>query len=413
MSAKPVFLIVGASLAGAKAAEELRTQGFDGRVVLIGAEPERPYERPPLTKGYLRGESEREKAYVHPDGFYAQQEIELETGVTVTGIEPGASRVTLDDGRVLGYDQLLLATGAEPRRLHIPGADLDRVCYLRTLADCDLLRAQLDAGGRAVVVGAGWIGSEFAASARQRGLEVTVIDPQPLPSERIFGRDVAAFYHDVHVKHGIEFLLGDGVEAFEGSGAVSRVRTASGRRVECDFAVVGIGVVPRTGLASDAGLEVNNGIVTDANLQTSAPGIFAAGDVAHAWHPFYHRRIRVEHWANALNQGPAAARAMLGDRSGYDHIPYFYSDQYDVGMEYSGHAPEWDEVVFRGDPAGGEFIAFWLRGGCVAAGMNVNVWDVNEHIQALIRAAKPVEAAALADPGTTLESLAGELAARG
>src|SRR5215813_13446004 len=381
---KPVFMIVGASLTGAKAAEELRMRGFDGRVVLIGAEPERPYERPPLTKGYLRGESQREKAYVHPDGFYAQQEIELETGVTVTGIEPGASRVTLDDGRVLGYDRLLLATGAEPRRLHIPGADLDRVCYLRTLADCDLLRAQLDAGGRAVVVGAGWIGSE-----------------------------VAAFYHDVHVKHGIEFLLGDGVEAFEGSGAVSWVRTASGCRVECDFAVVGIGVVPRTGLASDAGLEVNNGIVTDANLQTSAPGIFAAGDVAHAWHPFYHRRIRVEHWANALNQGPAAARAMLGDRAGYDNIPYFYSDQYDVGMEYSGHALEWDEVVFRGDPAGGEFIAFWLRGGCVAAGMNVNVWDVNEHIQALIRAAKPVEAAALADPGTTLESLAGELAARG
>ena len=413
MSAKPVFLIVGASLAGAKAAEELRTQGFDGRVVLIGAEPERPYERPPLTKDYLRGESEREKAYVHPDGFYAQQEIELETGVTVTGIEPGASRVTLGDGRVLGYDRLLLATGAEPRRLHIPGADLDRVCYLRTLADCDLLRAQLDAGGRAVVVGHGWIGAEFAASARQRGLEVTVIDPQPLPSERLFGRDVAAFYHDVHAKHGIEFLLGDGVEAFEGNGAVSRVRTASGRRVECDFAVVGIGVVPRTGLASDAGLEVSNGIVTDANLQTAAPGIFAAGDVANAWHPFYHRRIRVEHWANALNQGPAAARAMLGDRAGYDHIPYFYSDQYDVGMEYSGYAPEWDEVVFRGDPAGGEFIAFWLRGGCVAAGMNVNVWDVNEHIQALIRAGKPVEAAALADPGTTLESLAGELAAGG
>jgi 3-phenylpropionate/trans-cinnamate dioxygenase ferredoxin reductase component len=393
MSAQPVFLIIGASLAGAKAAEELRTRGFDGRVVLIGAEPERPYERPPLTKDYLRGESEREKAYVHPDGFYAQQEIELETGVTVTGIEPGASRVTLGDGRVLGYDRLLLATGAEPRLLHIPGADLDRVCYLRTLADCDLLRAQLDAGGRVVVVGAGWIGAEFAASARQRGLEVTVIDPQPLPSERLFGRDVASFYHDVHARHGIEFLLGDGVEAFEGNGAVSRVRTASGRRVECDFAVVGIGVVPRTGLASEAGLEVS--------------------DVANAWHPFYHRRIRVEHWANALNQGPAAARAMLGDRAGYDHIPYFYSDQYDVGMEYSGHAPEWDEVVFRGDPADGEFIAFWLRGGCVAAGMNVNVWDVNEHIQALIRAGKPVEAAALADPGTTLESLVGELAAGG
>jgi 3-phenylpropionate/trans-cinnamate dioxygenase ferredoxin reductase component len=411
MSTKPLFLIVGASLAGAKAAEELRTHGFDGRVMLIGAEPERPYERPPLTKDYLRGESEREKAYVHPDGFYAQQEIELVTGVTVTEIDPGASRVTLDDGRKLGYDRLLLATGAEPRRLHIPGADLDGVYYLRTLADCELLRARLDAGGRAAVIGAGWIGSEFAASARQRGLEVTVIDPHPLPSERIFGREVAAFYRDVHAQHGIEHVLGDGVEAFEGDGAVTRVRTAAGRRVECDFAVAGIGVVPRTGLASDAGLEISNGIVTDAKLQTAAPGIFAAGDVASAWHPFYQRRIRVEHWANALNQGPAAARAMLGQPISYDHIPYFYSDQYDVGMEYSGYAPQWDEVVFRGDRAGGEFIAFWLRGGCVAAGMNINVWDVNEQIQALIRAGQPVQAAALADPGVTLDSLAGELAA--
>jgi 3-phenylpropionate/trans-cinnamate dioxygenase ferredoxin reductase subunit len=410
---KPMFLIVGASMAGAKAAEELRTQGFDGRVMLIGTEPERPYERPPLTKDYLRGESEREKAYVHPGGFYAQQEIELVTGVTVTAIDPGASRVTLDDGRKLGYDRLLLTTGAEPRRLQIPGADLDGVHYLRTLADCDLLRARLGAGGRVVVVGAGWIGSEFAASARQRGLEVTVIDPQPLPNERIFGAGVAAFYRDVHDRHGIEFLPGDGVDSFEGNGAVARVRTAGGRRVECDFAVVGIGVMPRTGLASDAGLEVSNGIVVDAKLQTAAPDIFAAGDVANAWHPFYRQRVRVEHWANALHQGPAAARAMLGQQVSYDHIPYFYSDQYDVGMEYSGYVPQWDEVVFRGDRAGGEFIAFWLRDGRVAAGMNVNVWDVNEHVQALIRSRQPVEAAALADPGIPLDSLAGELAAGG
>jgi 3-phenylpropionate/trans-cinnamate dioxygenase ferredoxin reductase component len=408
---KPMFLIVGASLTGAKAAEELRSNGFDGQVMLAGSEPERPYERPPLTKDYLRGESERDKAYVHPDGFYEQQEIELVTGMTVTAVEPGASRVTLDDGRTLGYDRLLLATGAEPRRLRIPGADLDGIHYLRTLADCDLLRARLDTGGRVVVVGAGWIGSEFAASARQRGLEVTVIDPQPLPSERIFGPGVATFYRDVHRQHGIELLHGEGVDAFEGDGAIARVRTASGRRIECDFAVVGVGVVPRTGLASDAGLEVSNGIVVDAQLRTTAPGIFAAGDVANAWHPFYGQRIRVEHWANALNQGPAAARAMLGQQVSYDRIPYFYSDQYDVGMEYSGYAPQWDEVIFRGDREGGEFIAFWLRGGRVAAGMNVNVWDVNPQIEALIRARQPAGAAALADPGVTLDSLAGELAA--
>ena len=408
---RPVFLIVGASLAGAKAAEELRTRGFGGRVMLIGAEPERPYERPPLTKDYLRGESERANAYVHPEGFYAEQEIELLAGVTVTAIDPGASRVTLNGGRTLGYDRLLLTTGAEPRRLRIPGADLDGVYYLRTLADCDLLRARLAAGGRVAVVGAGWIGSEFAASARQRGLEVTVIDPQALPNERIFGSEVASFYRDVHDQHGIELLLGDGVESFEGTGAITRVRTASGRAIECDFAVVGIGVVPRTGLASDAGLEVDNGIVVDAQLQTAAPGIFAAGDVANAWHPFFEQRIRVEHWANALNQGPVAARALLGQEVSYDHIPYFYSDQYDVGMEYSGYAPQWDEVVFRGDRAGGEFIAFWLRDGRVTAGMNVNVWDVNEDVQALIRSRQQVKVAALTDPGIPLGSLAGELAA--
>jgi 3-phenylpropionate/trans-cinnamate dioxygenase ferredoxin reductase subunit len=405
---KPTFVIVGASLTGAKAAEELRAQGFDGRVLLIGAEPERPYERPPLTKDYLRGETEREKAYVHPGGFYEQQEIELVTGVTVTAIDPGASRVTLDDGRALGYDRLLLATGAEPRRLAVPGAGLDGVYYLRTLADCDRLRARLEAGGRVVVAGAGWIGSEFAASARQGGLDVTVLDPQPLPNERIFGREIGAFYRDVHAQHGIDLLLGEGIDSLEGDAAVTQVWTTGGRRVECDFVVAGIGVVPRTGLAADAGLAVDNGIVVDEKLQTSVPGIFAAGDVASAWHPFYQRPVRVEHWANALHQGPAAARAMLGQPVSYDHIPYFFSDQYDVGMEYCGYAPRWDEVVFRGDPAGGEFLAFWLHEGCVVGGMNVNVWDVNDHIQALIRARKPAEVAALTDPGTPLIQLTGE-----
>jgi 3-phenylpropionate/trans-cinnamate dioxygenase ferredoxin reductase subunit len=408
---KPTFVIVGASLTGAKAAEELRTCGFDGRILLIGAEPERPYERPPLTKDYLRGESGREQAHVHPADFYAQQEIELVTGVTVTAVEPGRSRVTLDDGRAVGYDRLLLATGAEPRRLQVPGADLGGIYYLRTLADCDLLRGRLASGGRVVVAGAGWIGSEFAASARQRGCEVTVIDPMPLPNERIFGSEIGAFYRDVHRQHGVTLLLGDGVSSFEGDGAVTRVRTAGGREIECDFAVAGIGVIPRTRLAAEAGLTTSNGIVVSAGLQTSAPGIFAAGDVANAWHPFYQRQVRVEHWANALHQGPAAARAILGQHVSYDRIPYFFSDQYDVGMEYSGYAPEWDEVVFRGDRAGGEFIAFWLRDGRVVAGMNVNVWDVNADVEALIRAGAKVDAGALADPGVPLGTFAGEFAA--
>jgi 3-phenylpropionate/trans-cinnamate dioxygenase ferredoxin reductase subunit len=258
------------------------------------------------------------------------------------------------------------------------------------------------------VVGAGWIGSEFAASARQRGLQVSVVDPLKLPNERIFGPEIGGFYRDVHAQHGVELLLGDGVRCFEGDGTVARVRTAGGRVLDCDFAVVGIGVVPRVQLAEQAGLEVANGVLVDEQLQTSAPGVFAAGDVARAWHPFFGERIRVEHWSNALNQGPAAARAMLGEPVSYDRIPYFFSDQYEVGMEYSGRAPKWDEVVFRGDRNEGEFVAFWLRDGRVIAGMNVNVWDVNEHVQALIRARQPVDLAALTDPGTPLESLSVE-----
>ena len=399
------FVIVGASLAGAKAAQELRERGFDGRVVLIGAESERPYERPPLTKDYLRGESEREKAYVHRAEFYGEQDIDLMTGATVTAIDPEGSRVTLDDGRDVAFDRLLLATGAEPRRLEVPGAELGGVYYLRTLGDCDELRARIEDSERVVVVGAGWIGSEFAASARQRGLEVTVIDPLALPNERIFGAEIGAFYRDVHTGHGVEMLLGQGLEAFEGDGTVGRVRTTAGKVVECDFAVVGVGIAPRTQIAGDAGVAVDNGVIVNEHLESSVPGIFAAGDVANAWHPLYEHHIRVEHWANALNQGPAAARAMLGEDVSYDRIPYFFSDQYDVGMEYSGYATSWDEVVFRGDREGGEFIAFWLRDGGVVGGMNVNVWDVNQHVQALIRSRGSVDVAALTDPDTPLDSL--------
>ena len=405
---KRTFIIVGASLAGAKAAEELRGRGFDGRVLLVGSEPERPYERPPLTKDYLRGESEREKAYVHEEGFYEQHEIELVTGSAVTAIDLRASRITLEDDRELGYDRLLLTTGAEPRQISVPGADLDGVYYLRTLADCDALRERLESGGRVVVVGAGWIGSEVAASAHQRGLEVTVVDPAALPNERIFGAEIGSFYRDVHAQHGIELKLGEGVDAFEGDGTLARVRTGSGQAVECDFAVVGVGVAPRVQLAREAGLEVDNGILVDDRLQSSAPNVFAAGDVANAWHPFYGQRVRVEHWANALNQGPAAARAMLSEPVSYDRIPYFFSDQYEVGMEYSGYATEWDQVVFRGERASGEFVAFWLKDGRVLAGMNVNVWDVNEHVQALIRSRQPVDLTALRDPDTPLAALVGE-----
>jgi len=405
MTSDQTFVIVGASLAGAKAAETLRAEGFDGRLVLVGAEDERPYERPPLSKDYLRGEVDREKVYVHPEGFYAEHDIELRLGRTAVSLNTAGAELALDDGERLRYDRLLLATGAEPRALSIPGAQLDGVVYLRSVADCDALRRRLDRGGAVVVIGAGWIGSEVAASARQRGLEVTVIEPMTVPLERVLGREVGAVYRDIHRDHGVQMLLGTGVEAFEGDTAVERVRTSNGRALECDFVVVGVGIEPRIGLAAQAGLAIDNGILVDEHLRTSASGVFAAGDVANAHHPFYREPIRVEHWANALHQGPAAARAMLGQPEVYDRLPYFFSDQYDVGMEYAGFARAWERVVFRGDPVTREFIAFWLVEDRIVAGMNVNVWDVTDAIQRLISERVAVDARRLADPRVALEDL--------
>jgi 3-phenylpropionate/trans-cinnamate dioxygenase ferredoxin reductase subunit len=405
MTAEQTFVIVGASLAGAKAAQTLRHEGFEGRLVLVGAEDERPYERPPLSKDYLRGEADRDRVYVHGEGFYADHDIELRLGRTAVGLNTAVSELVLDDGRPLGYDRLLLTTGAEPRRLAVPGAELDGVHYLRSVKDSDALRERLDRGGAVVVVGAGWIGAEVAASARQRGLQVTVVDPHTVPLERVLGREVGAVYRDIHVDQGVRMLMGTGVAAFEGAGAVERVRTSDGRTLECDFVVVGIGAQPRTELASIGALYVDDGIVVDEHLQTSMPRVFAAGDVAMTHYPFFARRIRVEHWANALRQGPVAARNMLGARERFDCLPYFFSDQYDVGMEYSGFARTWDRVVFRGDPAGREFIAFWLAGDRVLAGMNVNVWDVVDPIQRLIRDRTPVDDWRLSDPDVPLEQL--------
>jgi 3-phenylpropionate/trans-cinnamate dioxygenase ferredoxin reductase subunit len=409
--ADQTFIIVGASLAGAKAAETLREEGFDGRVVLIGAEAERPYERPPLSKDYLRGAADA-KPYVHDESFYAEQDIELRTSTTVERIDPAASQVTLAGGETLGFDRLLLATGARPRRLSLPGADLDGVLTLRTIADCEAIRDRVEAGGRLVTIGAGWIGAEVAASARQRGCDVTILDMAQLPLERVLGPELGAIYRDVHADHGVSFIGGATIEAIEGDGKVAAVRLAGDRRIDADFVVVGVGVEPRTELARAAGIATDIGVLVDERLESGAPGIFAAGDVANAHHPLYAARVRVEHWANALNQGPAAARNMLGRAEPYDLIPYFFSDQYDVGMEYAGYATAWDEVVFRGAPESREFIAFWLKDARVVAGMNVNVWDVNEHIQALVRAGHPIERRRLSDPDIPLEDLLAELTDR-
>ena len=407
MPTEPTYLIVGASLAGAKAAETLRSEGFGGPVILLGTETERPYERPPLSKGYLLGKEDKSVIYVHEEGWYAEHGVDLRLGVTVTAVDRAGRTVTTADGESIGYDQLLLATGASPRRLNIPGADREGVLYLRTVGDSERLAAAFQGGGRVVTVGAGWIGLEATAAAREAGCEVTVVEPEPTALYRAIGRELGDVFADLHREHGVQFRFGESVSELRGPGTdgpVGEVITSTGDALPADIVVVGIGVVPNTGLAVDAGLEVANGVVTDAALRTSDPIICAAGDLANSHHPLLGRRARVEHWANALNSGPAAARSMLGQDVTYDPLPYFFSDQYDLGMETAG-LPEpgtYDQVVYRGDRAGREFIAFWLASGAVVAGMNVNVWDVSDDIQALIRSGKQVEPASLTDPDVPL-----------
>jgi len=406
MASDQTFIIVGASLAGARAAETLRTEGFDGRVVLIGEETERPYERPPLSKDYLRGEKPAAKLYVHGEGFYADNDIELMTGTRVESLDPVAHEVTLHDSSRMPYSQLLLCTGASPRPLPLPGADLPGVRYLRQMGDSDSLRAAITAASRVVVIGAGWIGSEVAASARQLGAEVAMIAPDTVPLKRVLGPEVGGVYRDLHTEHGVELHLSTQIEAIVGNGAVRGVRTTDGAGIEGDLVVVGVGVSPCDELARDAGLALDNGIVVDEFLRTSAPDVFAAGDVAATWNTQYNKRIRMEHWANALNQGQAAARNMLGQATAYTKLPYFYSDQYDLGMEYNGYATDWDRVVLRGSTSAREFIAFWLKDGRVVAGMNANIWDQGDGIKALIRGAATVDADALSDPSVPLTDLA-------
>ena len=406
MSAASAYVIVGAGLAGATAAQTLREEGSEGQITLVGAEAHRPYQRPPLSKGYAQGESPLEALFVHPESFYADHDITLLLKASAQSLDPARHELHLADGSVLRYDRLLLATGAEPRRPDIPGSHLEGVLYLRTVEDASRLRDLIDQGGRLVVVGAGWIGTEVASSARQRGMEVTVIDPAEVPLQRTLGSEVGGIYRDLHAANGVRMELGTVARAFEGATSVTHVLTAGGRRIGCDAVLVGVGAQPRTRLAADAGLKVANGVLVDAQLQSSAPDVFAAGDVALAHHPLYGEPVRVEHWANAERQGALAARNMLGAGESYDELPYFYSDQFDLGMEYSGLARDWDQVILRGDPQSGQFIAFWLERSRVAAAMNANIWDRTDELRSLIRTQAPVDPRALADPSVPLRELA-------
>ncbi|MFF8968483.1 NAD(P)/FAD-dependent oxidoreductase [Streptomyces sp. NPDC014995] len=419
VDADRTFVIVGGGLAGAKAAETLRAEGFTGRVILICDERDHPYERPPLSKGFLLGKETRESVFVHEPAWYAQNDIELHLGQTVDEIDRTAKTVRYgDDGTLVHYDKLLLATGAEPRRLDIPGTGLAGVHHLRRLAHAERLKGVLAALGRdnghLVIAGAGWIGLEIAAAAREYGAEVTVVEPEPTPLHAVLGPELGNVFAELHREHGVRFHFGVRLTEIIGQdGMVLAARTDDGEEHPAHGVLAAIGAAPRTALAEAAGLELadrahGGGVSVDARLRTSDPDIHAAGDVASFPHHLFDTTLRVEHWANALNGGPAAARAMLGRDVTYDRVPYFFSDQYDLGMEYSGWAPPgtYDEVVIRGDAGKREFLSFWLRDGRVLAGMNVNVWDVTEAIQKLIRAGAPVDTEALADPRVPLENLA-------
>jgi 3-phenylpropionate/trans-cinnamate dioxygenase ferredoxin reductase subunit len=405
-----MFVIAGAGLAGAKAAETLRAEGFTGRLALIGTEPEIPYERPPLSKGLLLGTTQRDDAYVHDPQWYAAHDVDLRTATTVSAIDAEKHRIRLSAGDDLGYDKLLLATGASPRTLGVPGAGLGNVFSLRTLADSDRIAAAVHGGTRLVVVGSGWIGLEVAAAARQRGAAVTVVTPAALPLHNVLGDRLAKVFLALHREHGVDFRFGARIHELRGGPDVAQVVLGDDTTINADVVLVAIGVTPNTGLADQARLPVDDGVLVDRQLRTADPDIFAAGDVATVDHPLLRARIRVEHWDTALHAGPVAARAMLGQDAEWDRLPYFFTDQYDLGMEYAGWVPPGAraDVVIRGDERGREFIAFWTVDGRVAAGMNVNVWDVTEQIQELVRAGlqgHTVDPARLADPDVALTEL--------
>ncbi len=411
MTTDQTIVIVGASLAGARAAQTLREEGFGGPVTLIGEEDETPYERPPLSKDYLMGKHGREKLYVQPREWYGEHDVDLRLGTRVTDLDPAAHEIVLSGGQRIGYSRLLLATGSSPRRLSVPGADLGGVLYLRYVGDSDRIKAAFENAARVAVIGAGWIGLETAAAARAAGAEVTVLEMAELPLLRVLGREVAQVFARLHDQNGVDLRCGVQVAEITagGQGTAGGVRLADGTQIDADVVIAGIGITPNVELAAAAGLAVDNGVVTDERLRTSDPDVFAAGDVANAFHPLLGKHIRVEHWANARHQPVAAAKAMLGQDASYDRVPYFYTDQYDLGMEYAGYVEPggYEEVVFRGDVPGREFIAFWLGDdGRVLAGMNVNIWDVNEAIGALVRSGKPVSKDALRDASIPLESLA-------
>lgn len=404
MTSPSTIVVIGGSLGGAKAAEAARDAGFSGRVVLVSEEPGAPYERPPLSKAVLRGEAEPTSARVHPRGFYTDHEIEIVSD-RVSRLDLHSRRVELAGGGGMGFEAAVLATGAAPRRLDLPGSELAGIHYLRTAEDAVRLRDAIRSASRVAVIGAGWIGSEVAASARQMGADVILVDPAPVPLQRVLGDRIGEVFRQLHSDHGVQLRMTTSVTALRGDKAVEAIVLDRDREEEADLVVAGVGVTPRVELARTTALRVDNGIVVDQYLETSVPGIYAAGDVANAWHPHFERHVRVEHWANAVDQGTTAGGNAAGRRDEYCRLPYFFSDQFDLGMEYVGHGEAGDQVVVRGDLAARRFIAFWHRDGVVTAAMNVNEWDVVDDLRAIVESRRPVSLGRLSDPDVPLSYL--------
>lgn len=410
MASSTTFVIVGGGLAGAKAVEALRDNDFDGQIILFADEKHLPYERPPLSKEYLAGKKSLADFTVQDSGWYRDHDVDLRLGSRVSSLDPNAHTVGLPDGTTVAYDRLLLATGSASRRPPLPGSDADGVHYLRTYDDAVALNSVLTEGSSLAVVGAGWIGLEVAAGARQRGVNVTVVETAKQPLLAALGETVGEVFADLHREHGVDLRLEAQVEEITTTdGRATGLKMRDGSTVAADAVLVAVGARPNIELAERAGLATGDGgVLVDASLRTSDPDVYAAGDIAAAEHPLFGTRIRTEHWANALKQPVVAAAGMLGAPGEYAELPYFFTDQYDLGMEYVGHAPAFERVVFRGDVSGREFVAFWLDGhDRVLAGMNVNVWDVLDDVKALIRSKAPVDVDALTDPRAPLADLPG------
>jgi 3-phenylpropionate/trans-cinnamate dioxygenase ferredoxin reductase subunit len=379
------LVIVGGGLAAATAAAAARDAGYAGELVLCCAEQHLPYERPPLSKGYLAGDVDATTLLARPPEWYAEQDIEVRTGCRVEAIDPAAHTVTAG-GRSQRYARLLLATGSVPR--HLPAADESGapVAYLRTLEDSHLIRSALGPGARIAVVGGGFLGLEVAATARTAGADVTVIEALELPLLGVLGAEVAATFADLHREHGVDLRLGARVAGFESAGAGGRVHLADGGSVDADLVLVAVGAAPEVSLARSAGLAVEDGVVVDDRLRSSDPDVLAAGDVARARHPVLGRHVRVEHWDNAIQQGRVAGRNLAGGDESWTALPYFFTDQYDLGMEYVGHAGPggYDRVELRGDVPGRVFTATWVSAGSVVAAMHVNDWSAADGLRRLV-----------------------------